>query len=213
MVAGLALAFVTVHNIALTAGPFATTSRSSGSGPPLMFSILQIVSLPAIPLGALVGLLGLLVLLGASSAVRWGAGLAAGATFLLVIQPFVPYFFFVGSHDASPSYGAIGTMLFLADAISLLGSLVLAAGLVLLFVADRRDRKLGAWRVLLPAIAIAAVLSSTVPFALSVVGLTGSVVLSGAFELVMGLLWVALGVALWRHAPENQNVRTTPQVS
>lgn len=213
MLAGLALAYVTVHNIALTAGLFAPTSRLTGSGPPLVFSILQIVSLPAIPLGALVGLIGLLVLLGASSVARWGVGLAVVATFLLVIQPLVPYLFFVEGHDASPSYSAIGTMLFVSDVISALGSLVLAAGLVLLFVAARRDQKLGAWRVLLPAIAAAAVLSSTAPFVLSAVGLMGSVVLSGVFEFVMGILWVALGVALWRHAPEIRNVGTTPQIS
>ena len=213
MVAGLALAYVTVHNVALTAGLFAPTNQSSSSGPPLVFSILQIISLPAIPLGALVGLFGLLILLGASSMARWGVGLAAVATLLLIIEPFVPYFFLFGSRDAAPSYGAIGTMLFLSDVISILGSLVLAAGLVLLFVAARRDQKLGAWRVLLPAIAIAAVLSSTVPFALSAVGLMGSVVLSGVFAFVMGLLWVALGVALWRYAPENQNVGTAPLIS
>ena len=41
----------------------------------------------------------------------------------------------------------------------------------------------------------------------------GSVVLSGVFQVVVGLLWVALGVALWRHASENQNVGTTPLIS
>jgi hypothetical protein len=126
---------------------------------------------------------------------------------------FVPFFFMIGSHDASPGYGAIGAMIFLSHAVSVLSSLVLAAGFVLLFVAARRDQKLGAWRVLLPAIAIAAVLSSTAPFALSAVGLMGSVMLSGGLQFVVGLLWVALGVALWRHAPENQNVGTTPQIS
>jgi hypothetical protein len=84
---------------------------------------------------------------------------------------------------------------------------------MLLFVAARRDQKLGAWRVLLPAIAIATVLSSTGPSALSAVGLMGSQVLSGVIQLVVGLLWVTLGVALWRYAPESQNVGTTPLIS
>jgi hypothetical protein len=213
MLAGLALAYVSVHNVALTAGLFAPTGPLSSSGPPLVFSILQIISLPGIPLGMLVGLFGLLVLLGVSAAVRWGVGLAAVATLLLIIEVFVPFFFMIGSHDASPGYGAIGAMIFLSHAVSVLSSLVLAAGFVLLFVAARRDQKLGAWRVLLPAIAIAAVLSSTAPFALSAVGLMGSVMLSGGLQFVVGLLWVALGVALWRHAPENQNVGTTTQIS
>jgi hypothetical protein len=213
MVAGFALAYVTVHNIAMTAGPFAPTRSLSSSSPPLVFSILQVISLPAIPLGILVGLFGLLVLLGASSVARWGVGLAAVATLLLIIEPFVPFFYLIGSHDASPNYGAIGAMLFLSDAVSVLSSLVLAAGLVLLFVAAQRDQKLGAWRPILLAIAAAAVLSSTALFALSAVGLTGSMVLSEISELVVGFLWVALGVALWRHAPENQNVGTTPLIS
>jgi hypothetical protein len=87
------------------------------------------------------------------------------------------------------------------------------AGLVLLFVAVQWDQTLSAWRTLLLAIAIAAVLSSTVPFALAAVGLTGDMVLSEVSEFVMGFLWVALGVALWRHAPQNQNVGTTPLIS
>jgi hypothetical protein len=162
----------------LTAGLFAPTGPLSSSGPPLVFSILQIISLPVIPLGMLVGLFGLLVLLGVSAAVRWGVGLAAVATLLLIIEVFVPFFFMIGSHDASPGYGAIGAMIFLSHAVSVLSSL-----------------------------------SSTAPFALSAVGLMGSVMLSGGLQFVVGLLWVALGVALWRHAPENQNVGTTPQIS
>jgi hypothetical protein len=63
------------------------------------------------------------------------------------------------------------------------------------------------------AIAIAAVLSSTAPFALAAVGLTGDMALSEVSEFVMGFLWEALGVALWRHAPQNQNVGTTPLIS
>jgi hypothetical protein len=87
------------------------------------------------------------------------------------------------------------------------------AGLVLLFVAAQRDQTLGAWRTLLLAIAIAAVLSSTAPFALAAAGLTGDMMLSEVSEFVMGLLWVALGVALWRHAPQNRNVGTTLLIS
>jgi hypothetical protein len=45
------------------------------------------------------------------------------------------------------------------------------------------------------------------------VGLTGDMALSEVSEFVMGFLWVALGVALWRHAPQNQNVGTTPLIS
>ena len=211
MLAGLALAYVSVHNLALTAGLFAPASPLSSSGPPLVFSILQIISLPVIQLGMMVGLFGLLILLGVSSIVRWGVGLAAVATLLLIIELFVPFVFMIASHNASPSYDAIGALIFLSHAIPVLSSLVLAAGLMLLFVAARRDQKLGAWRVLLPA--IAAVLSSTVPLALSAVGLMGSAVFSGVFQFVVGLLWVALGVALWRHAPENQKVGTTPLIS
>ena len=211
MLAGLALAYVSVHNVALTAGLFAPASPLSSSGPLLVFSILQIISLPVIQLGMMVGLFGLLVLLGVSSVVRWGVGLAAVATLLLIIELFVPIFFMIGSHDASPGYGAIGALIFLSRAVPVLSSLVLAAGLMLLFVAARRDQKLGAWRVLLPA--IAAVLSSTVPLALSALGLMGSAVFSGVFQFVVGLLWVALGAAVWRHAPENQNIGTTPVIS
>jgi hypothetical protein len=211
MLAGLALAYVSVHNLALTAGLFAPASPLSSSGPPLVFSILQIISLPVIQLGMMVGLFGLLILLGVSSVVRWGVGLAAVATLLLIIELFVPFVFMIASHNASPGYDAIGTLIFLSHAIPVLSSLVLAAGLMLLFVAARRDQKLGAWRVLLPA--IAAVLSSTVPLALSAVGLMGSAVFSGVFQFVVGLLWVALGAAVWRHAPENQNIGTTPVIS
>ena len=188
MLAGLALAYVSVHNVALTTGLFAPASPLSSSGPPLVFSILQIISLPVIQLGMMVGLFGLLVLLGVSSVVRWGVGLAAVATLLLIIELFVPFVFMIASHNASPSYDAIGALIFLSHAIPVLSSLVLAAGLMLLFVAARRDQKLGAWRVLLPAIAIAAVLSSTAPFALSAVGLMGSVMLSGGLQFVVGLL-------------------------
>lgn len=211
MLAGLALAYVSVHNLALTAGLFAPASPLSSSGPPLVFSILQIISLPVIQLGMMVGLFGLLVLLGVSSVVRWGVGLAAVATLLLIIELFVPFVFMIASHNASPSYDAIGALIFLSHAIPVLSSLVLAAGLMLLFVAARRDQKLGAWRVLLPA--IAAALSSTVPLALSALGLMGSAVFSGVFQFVVGLLWVALGAAVWRHAPENQNIGTTPVIS
>jgi hypothetical protein len=210
---GLALAYVGAQNVALYAGLFAPKSPLSSSGPPLVLSFLQIISLSVIPLGMLVGVFGLLVLLGASSVVRWGVGLAAVATLLLIIELFVPIFFAIVSRGSSPSYDAIGTVIFLSHAISFLSSLVLAAGLMLLFVAARRDQKLGAWRVLLPAIAIATVLSSTGPSALSAVGLMGSQVLSGAVQLVVGLLWVTLGVALWRYAPESQNVGTTPLIS
>jgi xanthosine utilization system XapX-like protein len=45
------------------------------------------------------------------------------------------------------------------------------------------------------------------------VGLFGLLVLSGVFQFVVGLLWMALGVAMWRHVPENQHVGTTPQIS
>jgi hypothetical protein len=213
MVAGLALATVAVQNVALATGRFAPTSPLSNPHLPLLFVILQIISSLAIPLGILVGLLGLLALLGASSEARWGVRLAAVATLLPVIQSVVPYSFFIGSPDASPSSGAIGTMIFLSHALYVLSSLVLAAGLGLLFVAARRDQKLGTWRMLLLAIAIAAVLSSTAPFALAAVGLTGDMALSEVSEFVMGFLWVALGVALWRHAPQNQNVGTTPLIS
>ena len=211
MLAGLALAYVSVHNLALTAGLFAPASPLSSSGPPLVFSILQIISLPVIQLGMMVGLFGLLILLGVSSIVRWGVGLAAVATLLLIIELFVPFVFMIASHNASPSYDAIGALIFLPHAIPVLSSLVLAAGLMLLFVAARRDQKLGAWRVLLPA--IAAALSNTVPLALSALGLRGSAVFSGVFQFVVGLLWVALGAAGWRHAPENQNIGTTPVIS
>ena len=210
MLAGLALAYVSVHNVALTAGLFAPASPLSSSGPPLVFSILQIISLPVFQLGMMVGLFGLLVLLGVSSVVRWEVGLAAVATLLLIIELFVPFVFMIASHNASPSYDAIGALIFLSHAIPVLSSLVLAAGLMLLFVAARRDQKLGAWRVLLPA--IAAVLSSTVPLALSALGLMGSAVFSGVFQFVVGLLWVALGAAVWRHAPKNQNIGTTPVI-
>ena len=213
MLAGLALAYVSVHNVALTAGLFAPTGPLSSSGPPLVFSILQIISLPVIPLGMLVGLFGLLVLLGVSAAVRWGVGLAAVATLLLIIEPFVSYFFLIVSHDTSPGYGAIATMLFLSRALSVLSSLLLAGGIVLLYVADQRDHKLGAWGKILPAIAVAAVLSSATPFALVAVVLAGGTMLADLPQLATGFLWVALGVALWRHAPENQNVGTTPLTS
>jgi hypothetical protein len=83
------------------------------------------------------------------------------------------------------------------DAISILRSLVLTAGLVLLFVATRRDQKLGDGRNILLAIAIVAVLSSKVPFTLP----------------AMGPPWVAMGVILWRYAPENQYIRMTPLTS
>jgi ABC-type enterobactin transport system permease subunit len=125
----------------------------------------------------------------------------------------IPYFLFIGRPDAFSSSGAIGAMIFLSHALSVLSSLVLAAGLVLLFIAAQRDQTLGAWRTLLLAIAIAAVLSSTAPFALAAAGLTGDMMLSEVSEFVMGLLWVALGVALWRHAPQNQNLGTTPLIS
>lgn len=211
MLAGLTLAYVSVYNVALIAGPFAPAGPLSSSRPPLVLSILQIFSLPVIPLGMLAGLSGLLVLLGTSSAVRWGIGLAAAvATLLVVIELFIPIIFTIVSHDTSSGYGAFGAMILLSRAIPVLGSLVLATGLVLFFVAARRDQGIGAWRALLLAIAIATVLSSTVPLALSAVGLTGSMVLSGVFQSVAGLLWVALGMALWRHAPENRNVGTTP---
>ena len=209
IVAGFALASVTVHNVALSAGPFAPTRTLSSSRPSPVFSILQIISLPAIPLGILVGLIGLLILVGTSSVARWGVALAA-ATLLLIIGPFVFYFFLIVSHDTSPGYGAIAAMLFLSRALSVLSSLVLAAGIVLLFIADRRDQKLGAWRTLLLVIAIATVLSSTAPFALGAVGLSEDLAFTDASRFVMGFLWVTLGVALWRHAPENQNAATTP---
>jgi hypothetical protein len=84
-----------------------------------------------------------------------------------------------------------------SDAISVLRFLVLTAGLVLLFVATRRDQKLGDGRNILLAIATAAVLSSTAPFTLPVIGPP----------------WVAIGVILWRYAPENRDVVTTPLTS
>jgi hypothetical protein len=118
----------------------------SGSRPPLVVSILQIISLPAIPLGILVALIGLLIFLGTSSVARWGVALAA-------------------------------------------------------------------WGKILPAIAVAAVLSSAAPFALAAVGMAGGTMLADLSQLATGFLWVALGVALWRHAPENQNVGTTPLTS
>jgi hypothetical protein len=214
MVAGLALAYVTVRNVALTAGLFESSKPIYASRPPpLVVSILQIISLPAIPLGILVALIGLLIFLGTSSAARWGVALAAVATLLLIIEPFDSYFFLILSHDASPGYGAIATMLFLSRALSVLSSLLLAAGIVLLYVADQRDHKLGAWGMILPAIAVAAVLSSAAPFALAAVGLAGGTMLADLSQLATGFLWVALGVALWPHAPENQNVGTTPLTS
>ena len=213
MLAGLALASVVLWNVAFATGLLAPTGPLSNPGQPLVFSILQIISLLAIPSGILVGLFGLLVLLGPSSVARWGVRLAAVATLLLVIQLVIPYFLFIGSPDASSSSGAIGATIFLSHALSVLSSLVLAAGLVLRFVAAQRDQTLGAWRTLLLAIAIAAVQSSTAPFALAAAGLTGDMMLSEVSEFVMGLLWVALGVALWRHAPQNRNVGTTPLIS
>ena len=92
LVAGLALAYVTVRNVALTAELFESSRPMSGSRPPLVVSILQIISLPAIPLGILVALIGLLIFLGTSSVARWGVALAAVATLLLIIEPFVSYF-------------------------------------------------------------------------------------------------------------------------
>jgi len=213
VLAGLTLAYVSVYNVALTAGLFAPAGPLSSSRPPLVLSILQISSLPVLPLGMLAGLSGLLVLLGTSSVVLWGIGLAAVATLLVIIELFIPIIFTIVSHDTPSGYGAFGAMILLSRAVPVLGSLVLATGLVLFFVAARRGQGIGAWRALLLAIAIATVLSSTVPLALSAVGLTGSMVLSGVFQSVAGLLWVALGVALWRHAPENQNVGTTPLTS
>ena len=85
----------------------------------------------------------------------------------------------------------------LSDAISVLRFLVLTAGLVLLFVATRRDQKLGDGRNILLAVATVAVLSGMAPFTLP----------------VMRPLWVAIGVILWRYAPENRNIGTTPLTS
>ena len=97
----------------------------------------------------LAGLSGLLVLLGTSSVVRWGIGLAAVATLLVIIELFIPIIFTIVSHDTSSGYGAFGAMILLSRAVPVLGSLVLATGLVLFFVAARRDQGIGAWRALL----------------------------------------------------------------
>lgn len=56
---------------------------------------------------------------------RWGVALAAVATLILIIQPFVSYLFLIVSHDPSPGYGAIGAMLFISRALSVLSSLLL----------------------------------------------------------------------------------------
>jgi hypothetical protein len=209
MVAGLALVGVTAQNVAPSAGLIDPT-RPFSYRPPLAVSILQIISLPAIPLGMLVGLIGVLLFVGTSPVARWGVALAAVATLLLIVEPFVTYVFWFGSNGASPGYGTITAMFFLTRAVSVLSSLVLAAGIVLLVVADRRDQKLGARRTLLLAIAIATVLSGATPFALGSVGLAGGATLGTVSELAVGLLWMALGMALWRYVPENWNVGTTP---
>ena len=141
---------------------------------------------------------------------RWGVALAAVVTVLLIIDPFVPYLFWIVSPDASPGYGTIASMLFISRALSVLSSLVLAAAIVMLVIADRRNRKLGTSRTLLLAVAMATVLSSTAPPTLPAVGLAGGTTLGTVSELVAGLLWMALGAALWRHASETSDVGTTP---
>jgi hypothetical protein len=70
MLGGLALASVVLRNVAFATGLLAPTSPLSNPGQPLVFSILQIISLLAIPSGILVGLFGLLFLLGPSSVAR-----------------------------------------------------------------------------------------------------------------------------------------------
>ena len=129
MVAGLALVGVTAQNVAPSAGLIDPT-RPFSYRPPLAVSILQIISLPAIPLGMLVGLIGVLLFVGTSPVARWGVALAAVATLLLIVEPFVTYVFWFGSNGASPGYGTITAMFFLTRAVSVLSSLVLAAGIV-----------------------------------------------------------------------------------
>jgi hypothetical protein len=48
---------------------------------------------------------------------------------------------------------------------------------------------------------------------LAAVGLAGGTTLADLSQLATGFLWVALGVALWRRAPDNQNVGTIPLTS
>ena len=86
--------------------------------------------------------------------------------------------------------------------------------LVLLYLAARGGHRLGPWRRLLPAIGLAVILSSTAPFALSAAALPGVVPFSAALTFVIGVLWLALGVAVWRDAPpsENRNVGAKPLI-
>ena len=58
------------------------------------------------------------------------------------------------------------------------------------------------------------ILSSASPFALSAAGLPGVVPLSTALTFVIGALWLALGVAVWREAPspENHNFGAKPMI-
>lgn len=198
---GLVLAAVAVQNVVM--GLFVTPGPFPGQGQLVALSTLAIIPLLLVPSAIVVGLRGLVSLLGTSSVAMWGARFVAVATLSLVVRPLIPYVLFLD--DPSPGIAVVEAALRVSVALSVLTSAAFAAGLLLLYVAARRYRRLGSWRPILPAIGLTVILSSTAPHALAAVGLTGNVPLSAAFEFVVGVLWVALGVAVWRESPSSDN--------
>lgn len=179
-----------------------------------LFSVLAISS-SAAPVAVLIGLLGLYALVGGGSpAGKWGLAASAFAMIILFTVSMFPYLIFSGNPGSSgPGY--VWAMFALSSAFSALQAVLLATGLVLLHAAACRRGVLGPWRWLLPAIGFTAVLTVAAPIVLPELGLPGGSMLGQASAIVAGLMWMALGMAIWRHAPpaERSNASSTAPVS
>ena len=188
-----------------------TPSSIMSGGSIALFSILAIAS-PAIPVALLVGLFGLYALLGGGSSTgKWGLAASAVSILVLFTLSMAPYFLYSGnSAPSNPDF--IWSMLVLSSVFSTLQAVLLATGLVLLYAAARRRGVLGPWRPLFLAIGFTAVLAVAAPVVLPELGLPGGSTLAQASAIVSGLLWMVLGVSIWRHAPPagNRNANTAP---
>jgi hypothetical protein len=157
------------------------------------------------PATILLGILGLYTLFGhGTRAGLWGFILCAAATLVSVVGSALPYFFFPIEVSASYTADNASMFLFLQSISYVLQTVLLACGLVLLYLAARRRGALGRWLPILPILACAAVLSAVLPFAAAETGLELATLFSQSPSLVYGLLWTVLGVTLWRCAPNSR---------
>ena len=189
----------------LFAIPYIVSEASLGSfangGPiPVMFTVLSFAGLVA-PLALLIGLIGLYALLDASSVAGSGLAVAGVGTLLLFALPILPFGYLFGLSGNPPGIDTIKAMILFSSLVEGLQAFLLIIGLVLLYVATARAQVLGTWRPLLPTIGLLSVLASTAALVLPAIGLDGGSILLEASRFVSGLLWMVLGVAIWRHAP------------